>query len=87
MGHEMAEPSRHLTRNGSPPLVGRRDFLIEYVACLSNVSMHTSRIAEEWVTWCSEEFKFMTAADCVSTGRSVPITSSHQPSSTTSILL
>ncbi|KAK3268781.1 hypothetical protein CYMTET_22733 [Cymbomonas tetramitiformis] len=51
--------------------VSDRDFLLEYVSCLSILAMHTSRLAEEWVLWTSEEFKFMLMGDSVSTGSSI----------------
>jgi argininosuccinate lyase len=51
--------------------VADRDFLIEYVSHLAIIAMHTSRIAEQWVLWTSEEFKFMIAGDSVSTGSSI----------------
>jgi argininosuccinate lyase len=51
--------------------VADRDFLIEYVSHLAIIMMHTSRIAEQWVLWTSEEFKFMIAGDSVSTGSSI----------------
>lgn len=45
--------------------VSDRDFLLEYVSDLAIISMHCSRIAEQWVLWTSEEFKFMIAGDSV----------------------
>jgi len=51
--------------------VSDRDWLIEYLSALSIMAMHTSRIAEQWVIWTSEEFKFMLMNDKVSTGSSI----------------
>jgi len=51
--------------------VSDRDWLIEYLSALSIMSMHTSRIAEQWILWTSEEFKFMLMNDKVSTGSSI----------------
>jgi len=51
--------------------VADRDFLLEVLSCLSIISMHMSRIGEDWVLWSSEEFKFMIPDDSVSTGSSI----------------
>ena len=51
--------------------VADRDFLLELLSCLSIISMHMSRIGEDWVLWSSEEFKFMIPDDSVSTGSSI----------------
>lgn len=51
--------------------VSDRDFLIELLSANSIIAIHTSRLAEEWVLWATEEFGFITPADCVSTGSSI----------------
>jgi len=74
------DTDRHLTAEllgfsepmaNSLDAVSDRDFLLEYVSDLAIISMHCSRIAEQWVLWTSEEFKFMIAGDSVSTGSSI----------------
>eukprot|EP00958_Prasinococcus_capsulatus_P028750 scaffold7207_cov520-Prasinococcus_capsulatus_cf.AAC.22 len=51
--------------------VADRDFELELVSALSIVAVHLSRLAEELVIWCTEEFSFITPADSVSTGSSI----------------
>ena len=51
--------------------VSDRDHMIEAVSALSIVSVHLSRLAEEWVLWSSGEWKFITLDDRFSTGSSI----------------
>lgn len=51
--------------------VSDRDFLIELLSANSIIAIHTSRLAEEWVLWATEEFGFITPSDRVSTGSSI----------------
>ena len=48
-----------------------RDFLAEYLFCLSLISVHLSQWAEEWVVWFSTEFGFLTLPDAYTTGSSI----------------
>ena len=48
-----------------------RDFLAEYLFCLSLTAVHLSQWAEEWVVWFSTEFGFLTLPDAYTTGSSI----------------
>ncbi len=48
-----------------------RDFCIEFASCLSVLSMHMSRLAEEWVLWSTEEFGFLDVDESLCTGSSI----------------
>ena len=51
--------------------VSDRDFVIEFLSCLSIIMMHLSRFSEEIVLWCSWEFKYIELDDAFSTGSSI----------------
>lgn len=51
--------------------VSDRDFILEFLANASILMMHMSRICEEIISWCSNEFKFVTLSDTFSTGSSI----------------
>ena len=51
--------------------VSDRDFILEFLANSSILMMHMSRICEEIISWCSNEFKFVTLSDTFSTGSSI----------------
>ena len=51
--------------------VSDRDFVLEFLFCLSTVMMHLSRFSEEVILWCSSEFSFMELDDAFSTGSSI----------------
>ncbi len=51
--------------------VSDRDFVIELSSCLSIISVHLSRFAEEIILWCSHEFKYIELDDAFSTGSSI----------------
>ncbi len=59
-----------ITRN-SLDAVGDRDFIIEFLACLSITMMHLSRMSEELVLWASSEFGFVELPDGYCTGSSI----------------
>lgn len=51
--------------------VSDRDFCIEYAFCLSVIALHLSRLCEEWIIWCNDEFKFIEISDAYCTGSSI----------------
>ena len=51
--------------------VSDRDFALEYLAALSILAMHLSRLAEEIVVWCSSPFGFIHLSDAFTTGSSI----------------
>jgi argininosuccinate lyase len=51
--------------------VSDRDFALEYLAALSILSVHLSRLAEEIVIWMSEGFRFIKLSDAFTTGSSI----------------
>lgn len=51
--------------------VADRDYLIEFLAALSIISMHLSRFSEEIIIWNSNEYKFVELDDAFSTGSSI----------------
>jgi argininosuccinate lyase len=51
--------------------VADRDFVIEFVFCLSVIMMHLSRFSEEIILWSSSEFSFIELDDAFSTGSSI----------------
>jgi argininosuccinate lyase len=59
-----------ITRN-SLDATSDRDFVIEFLAAASVVMMHLSRLAEDLILYCTDEFKFVTMSDQVSTGSSL----------------
>src|SRR5262249_51257399 len=48
-----------------------RDFLLEFVFCLSAVALHLAGWAEEWVLWSTTEFNFLDLPDEFCTGSSI----------------
>src|SRR5262249_20228162 len=48
-----------------------RDFLLEFVFCLSLVALHLAGWAEEWVLWSTTEFSFLDLPDAFCTGSSI----------------
>ena len=48
-----------------------RDFLVEFVFCLSLISAHLSTWAEEWIVWFTTEFSFIRLPDAYTTGSSI----------------
>ena len=58
------------TRN-SLDAVSDRDFALDYLMAAVQVSLHLSRLAEEFVLWASQPFGFVTLSDQWSTGSSI----------------
>lgn len=48
-----------------------RDFLVEFVFCLSLTAAHLSTWAEEWIVWFTTEFSFISLPDAYTTGSSI----------------
>jgi argininosuccinate lyase len=48
-----------------------RDYLVEFVFCLSLTAVHLSALAEEWILWFSTEFGFLKLPDAYTTGSSI----------------
>lgn len=59
-----------VTRN-SMDAVADRDFAIEFVSALAIFAMHMSRLSEDMVLWCSQEFDFIELDDAFCTGSSL----------------
>ena len=59
-----------ITRN-SMDAVADRDFAIELVSALSIIAMHFSRLSEDMILWCSQEFDFIELSDAFCTGSSL----------------
>ncbi|MGE0199565.1 MAG: argininosuccinate lyase [Candidatus Melainabacteria bacterium] len=51
--------------------VSDRDFVLELLSAVSILMMHLSRLAEEVILWCSQEFGFVSLDDAYSTGSSM----------------
>ncbi|MCF6176188.1 MAG: argininosuccinate lyase [Victivallaceae bacterium] len=59
-----------LTRN-SMDAVADRDFAIELLSDLAIFAMHVSRLSEDIILWCSQEFDFIELDDAFCTGSSL----------------
>ena len=51
--------------------VSDRDFVVEFLAASSILSVHLSRLAEEIVIWVSDRFQFISFSDLYTTGSSI----------------
>jgi argininosuccinate lyase len=51
--------------------VSDRDFALEYLAAAALAAVHLSRLAEEIVLWCSDQFRFIRLSDAFTTGSSI----------------
>lgn len=51
--------------------VSDRDFVIDAAYALSMIMMHLSRLSEEVILWCSQEFQFVELDDAFATGSSI----------------
>ena len=51
--------------------VSDRDFAVEFLAAGSLLAVHLSRMAEEIVLWCTDQFQFVRLSDSFSTGSSM----------------
>ena len=59
-----------VTRN-SMDAVADRDFAIELISDLAIFAMHVSRLSEDVILWCSQEFDFIELDDAFCTGSSL----------------
>jgi argininosuccinate lyase len=48
-----------------------RDYLVEFVFCLSLTAAHLSTWCEEWILWFTTEFSFLRLPDAYTTGSSI----------------
>ena len=51
--------------------VSDRDFALEFLAAAAISAVHLSRLAEEFVLWCSAPYRFITLSDAYTTGSSI----------------
>jgi len=51
--------------------VADRDFALEFLSFAAILATHLSRLAEEYVIWCSQQFAYVTLGDAFSTGSSI----------------
>ena len=51
--------------------VSDRDFALEFLSFASILSVHLSRLAEEYVIWCTQQFAYVRLSDKFSTGSSI----------------
>lgn len=51
--------------------VSDRDFAVEFASACSLIMVHLSRLAEDLIIYCSNEFGFITLSDAVSSGSSL----------------
>jgi argininosuccinate lyase len=51
--------------------VSDRDFCVEFLAASALIMMHLSRLSEEMILWCSQEFAFIELDDAYCTGSSI----------------
>ena len=59
-----------VTRN-SIDSTSDRDFIVEFLAAAALCAVHLSRLAEDWILFASQEFRFVTIADAFCTGSSM----------------
>jgi argininosuccinate lyase len=57
--------------SNSMDAVSDRDFALEFAFALAVVSMHLSRLAEEWLIWSTPEFDFVDLDEAFCTGSSI----------------
>ena len=57
--------------NNSIDTISDRDFVLDFLFCVSVCSMHISRIAEELIIWNSDGFNLVNLSDKVVTGSSI----------------
>ena len=57
--------------NNSIDTVSDRDFVLDFLFCVSVCSMHISRIAEELIIWNSDSFNLINLSDKIVTGSSI----------------
>lgn len=51
--------------------VSDRDFALDYLSAASQIALHLSRLAEEFIIWASQPFGFVKLPDSYSTGSSI----------------
>ncbi len=51
--------------------VSDRDFALDYLMAATQIALHLSRLAEEFVIWASQPFGFISLPDAYSTGSSI----------------
>ncbi|MGX4685746.1 argininosuccinate lyase [Vagococcus sp. JNUCC 83] len=51
--------------------VSDRDFILEFLSNASILIMHMSRMCEEIILWCSNEYQYVSLSDTFSTGSSI----------------
>lgn len=51
--------------------VSDRDFVLDTAYALSMIMMHLSRLSEEIILWCTQEFRFVELDDAFATGSSI----------------
>ena len=61
---------QEITRN-SLDATSDRDFVVEYMAAASLFLVHLSRLAEDFILYCSSEFSYLEMSDLVATGSSL----------------
>lgn len=59
------------TSNNSLDAVQSRDFILEFLGVISIMSTNLSRLAEDFILYSSEHFKFIEISDKISTGSSI----------------
>jgi len=57
--------------NNSIDTVSDRDFVLDFLYCVSICSLHISRLAEEFIIWNSEGYNLITLSDKIVTGSSI----------------
>lgn len=51
--------------------VSERDFMVDIIHALTQLSLHASRLCEDWVLWSSSEFNFCRFSEKFTTGSSI----------------
>ena len=57
--------------NNSLDTVSDRDYVIEFLSTSAIIAIHLSRVAEDFIIWCSSGFSFVAFSDKYSTGSSI----------------
>jgi len=57
--------------NNSMDVSGDRDFALDFLYCCSMIMLHLSRLSEDWILYSSEEFRWITLGDDVTSGSSL----------------
>ncbi len=68
IAEDLAFPA--ITRN-SMDVSGERDFALDFLYACSIITLHLSRLAEDWILYSSEEFGWITLGDGVTSGSSL----------------